>query len=344
MIKNFDLYNDNLKESIKKHETLERLKDKSILITGANGLIASCVIDILNWLNTNKNFNIHIKALVRNKNHLLERFKTYHNLEVIEQDIIEPISYSEDIDFIIHAASNSHPKSFSVDPVGTMLGNIIGVRNVLDFALKHHCQKVEYVSSGEVYGEPEDGMESFTEEYIGKVNSINSRSCYPMSKLAAETLCVSYSKQYNINTVIVRPCHCYGPTQTDNDSRASAQFINNVLNGEDIVMKSEGKQIRSYCYVVDCAIGMLVALLNGENNVAYNIANNNSALSIKEMAEKIALYGNQKVVFELPSDNEKKSYNPVTRSVLNGQKLKNIGWIPCWNFDRGIKSTLDIMK
>lgn len=344
MINSFNLYNKNLKYSIEKHPMLEELRGKVILITGANGLIASCIIDILNWLNINKNYKISIKALVRNKKHILERCKKYNNFEIIVQDVIEPIKYFNNIDYVIHAASNSHPKSFSEDPVGTMLGNFIGMKNVLEFAVKHKCKRIEFISSGEIYGQAEKGIDSFVEDYIGRINPTNVRSCYPLSKLAAETLCVSYSQQYNIETVIARPCHCYGPTQTDNDSRVSAQFINNVLNNKDIVMKSEGLQIRSYCYVVDCAMGLLVALLKGENASAYNIANNRSILSIREMAEKIAKLNNKNVIFEMPDNLEKRGYNLVTKSVLDGSKLEKIGWIPCWNFEEGIKNTFEIMK
>jgi nucleoside-diphosphate-sugar epimerase len=344
MLKDIDRYNKNIELILNKNNYFDILRDKSILITGANGLIASSVIDVLNWLNVNRNYNIQIKALVRNKKNLLERFKTYSNFEVIEQDIINPINYKNDIDYIIHAASNSNPKLYVSDPVGTMLGNFVGMNNALEFAINHNCKRVEYISSGEIYGQGSENIDAFDEEYWGKITPTNSRSCYPLSKLASETLCVSYSEQYNIETVIARPCHCYGPTQTEKDNRVSAQFINNVLNNQDIVMKSEGLQVRSYCYVVDCAIGVLTILVKGENNNAYNIANNNSILSIKEMAEIIAQKANKQVVFELPDDLEKRGYNPVTRSVLNGEKLEKIGWIPCWNFNDGIEETLKIMK
>lgn len=344
MLNNIERYNKNIEKAIINNDYFERLKNKSILITGANGLIASCIIDILNWLNVNRNYNIQIKALVRNKDHLLERFNKYFNFEVIEQDVIDKIKYKKNIDFIIHAASNAHPKAFSEDPVGTMLGNFIGMNNILEFACSHNCKRVEYISSGEIYGQGDINTHSFKENYSGKIDSTSPRSCYPLSKLAAETLCVSYSQQYNIETVIARPCHCYGPTQTDNDTRVSAQFINNILNNKDIIMKSEGSQVRSYCYVIDCATAILTVLVKGENCNAYNIANNKSILSIKEMAETIAKKYNKKVIFELPSDIEKRGYNPVTRSVLSGAKLENIGWIPCWNFEDGITETIEIMK
>lgn len=344
MINNIDRYNKNIEKAVNNNSYFEMLKNKSILITGINGLIGSCVVDVLNWLNINKKYKIKIIGIVRNKNNLLDRFKYYKNLIIIEQDVINEILYNEDVDYIIHAASNSHPIAFSNDPVGTMLGNFMGVNNILKFAKNHNCRRVEYISSGEVYGQGEENLKSFDETYSGKINSMEFRSCYPLSKLASETLCISYSEQYGLETVIARPCHCYGPTQTMNDSRVSAQFINNVLNDEDITMKSEGKQVRSYCYVVDCAIAILCILLKGSNINVYNIANNLSTLSIKEMANIIANKASKKVIFKIPENHEKKGYNPVTRSVLNCEKLKKIGWVPCWDFESGIEETIEIMK
>ena len=286
MIKDIKLYNDNIKKVLKNNKFLE-LKDKKILITGANGLIGSAIIDLLNYLNCNEKYNIKIIAMVRDKQKALSRIKQYENCEIIEQDITNEIKYDENIDYIIHAASNAHPQAYANDPVGTMLGNFIGVNNILKFAIKHKCKKVEYISSGEVYGEGSEEIESFDENYVGRVKSMDIRSCYPLSKLSAETLCISYSEQYNIQTVIARPCHIYGPTQTEKDSRVSAQFIRNALKKEDIIMKSAGKQLRSYCYVLDCVTGILTILTKGENTNAYNIANKtNGADNSKEVKHK----------------------------------------------------------
>lgn len=344
MIRDVDRYNKNIEIAFNNNKYLEKLKNKSIMITGINGLIGSCIVDILNWLNINESYNIKIIGTVRDKSKTLERFKQYINLSIIEQDVIEEINYRGTVDYIIHVASNSHPLSFSSDPVGTMLGNFIGINNVLRFAETHNCRRVEYISSGEIYGQGEKNLKAFEENYIGRLIPTEFRSCYPISKLASETLCVSYSKQYNLETVIARPCHCYGPTQTESDSRASAQFIKSVLNEENIVMKSEGKQIRSYCYVVDCAIAILCILINGSNKNAYNIANNKSIVSIKKMAEIIANQANKKVIMALPDNKEKEGYNPVTKSVLDDKKLKQLGWVPCWDFNSGIEETLKIMK
>ena len=343
MINDLNRYFENIDKTLKAND-INKIKNSTVLITGANGLIGSCIVDILEYLNKKENGNIKIIALIRNKNRINPRFKEYENIEYIEQDVTKEITLKEKIDYIIHAASNAHPTSFSTDPVGTILGNIMGMNNILNLAVNSKCKRVLYVSSGEIYGQSDNENERFNENFIGKQDSLIARNCYPISKKAAENLCVSFSQQFNIDTVIVRPCHCYGPTQTEEDSRASAQFIREALKGNNIVLKSEGKPVRSYCYVVDCAIGLIMALLNGESGDAYNIANNNAVVSIKEFATIVSEKVGKKVVFELPDEIEKRGYNPVNRSVLDGSKLEKIGWKPCWNVKEGINETIEIMR
>ena len=343
MINNYELYLKGIKKVLTKN-TFPELKNKKVLVTGINGMIASAIIDILNYLNEYENYEIKIIGIVRNKKNLLERFKNIKNLEIIEQDISKPLEFKKDIDYIINAASNADPSKFGADPVGTIETNFIGTKNLLDFAKVNNVKRLLYVSSGEIYGQGSIDIQAFDENYRGFIDSTNPRSCYPIGKLSAETLCVSYAKQYNLEVVIARPSHTYGPTQKITDSRASSQFITDVINDKDIIMKSEGKQIRSYTYVLDCVTGILRILISGNNSEAYNIANKNSVLSIREMAEDIAHANNKKIIFELPTDSEKASYNPVTRSVLDGTKLVSIGWIPLYTFKEGIKETIDILK
>lgn len=337
------LYKNGIAKVLSKNNFLE-LKNKCILITGANGLIGSALIDVINFLNEVDNYNIKIIGSVRNKNNILERFNDYKNLKIIEYDINNKLVLKEKIDYIINTASNADPKNFATNPVGTISSNVIGTKNLLDFCINNRVEKFLEISSGEIYGQGDENILSFDENYSGNIDSTNPRACYPIGKLAAENLCVCYTKQYNISTVIARLCHTYGPTQRSNDSRVSAAFIRNVLNGEDICMKSDGRQIRSYCYVLDAITGILRILISGVKGEAYNVANKNSIVSIREMAEAIAKNGNRKVIFELPSESEKSGYNQVTRSVLNGEKLEAIGWIPCYTFEEGIDETIKILK
>lgn len=322
-----------------------KLKNKSVMITGACGLIGSFIVDVLMIRNNTYHDNITVIAFDRDLEVIKGRFPNYldnSNFKYIYQDVNLPLLYHEKVDYIMHLASNAHPALFKSDPVGTIKANIIGLLNLLDYAKDNHVQRVLYTSTGEVYGEADLSIKSFEENFSGYVNPDLARSCYPSSKRCAETLCVSYSEQYDVSTVIARPCHIYGPTMTKNDSRVYAQFIRNVLNDEDIVLKSEGKPIRSYCYVADAASAFLYILLCGEDKNAYNIANQKSIVSIREMAEIIALIGDKKVVFDIPKDTT--NNNPMQCGVLNATKLENLGWRGIYSIKKGYENTLKILK
>jgi len=189
-----------------------------------------------------------------------------------------------------------------------------------------------------VYGEGDGRL--FTEEYSGYVNPLNLRSCYTSSKRATETLCISYASQYGIDVSIARPCHTYGPNFTESDTRVYAQFIRNILKGEDIIMKSTGEQVRSWCYVVDCALGILYVLTKGNDKEAYNISDNNSIVSIREMAEIIAKIGNKRVVINAPSEVEKRGFNVVKKEILDSSKLQTLGWQSRCDMRSGLEHTI----
>lgn len=342
------MYNEDLESVLSQSLPWERLNDKVILITGANGLIGSCVVDLL--MKRNEKFlgsNIKVIALARNEQEGKNRFAQYlnnKNFVFVKQDVTKEFDIDESADFIIHAASNAHPNAFSVDPVNTILTNVIGINNLFKYAINKNAKRLLFVSSGEIYGQGTQDIEEFTEEYIGNVDSMQLRAGYPISKKAGENLCIAYSEQYNIESVVVRPCHIYGPTITPKDSRAFAQFFRMGINGKDIVMKSKGEQLRSYCYVIDCASAIIFALLNGENRNAYNIANPKSVLTIYELAQLIAKECSVNIIFNLPNEIEKKGYNTITKSVLNSNKLQKLGWIPKFDINCGINHTVKILK
>ncbi|MCD8290576.1 MAG: NAD-dependent epimerase/dehydratase family protein [Prevotella sp.] len=315
-----------------------KLNGCNILITGATGLIGSCLVETL-MSNPKKDY--HVYAAGRNEDRAKKRFASFWNgddFHFIRHDVMQPLQGDTPYHYIIHAASNASPNFFVQKPVEVMQSNIHGLEHLMDYGLRHGMRRLLYVSSGEVYGEGDGRI--FTEDYSGYVDSTSPRSCYPSSKRAAETLCASYASEYGADVVIARPSHVYGPNFTESDNRVYAQFIRNVLHDEDIVMKSLGKQFRSWCYVVDCVSALLHILLKGECGQGYNIADNGSNITIKELAELTADAGGKKVVIDVPDEAEKKGYNPVTKSIFSTEKLEALGWLPQTHIAAGIKKTI----
>lgn len=315
----------------------EKLDGKNILVTGACGLIGSAVIDFL--MENKANCNIY--AMARSRSKAVNRFAMYLEnplFHIIEGDVNTPIKDQITFHYIINAASNANPNAYATDPVGTMWTNINGTKNLLDYGKEHGLERFLYVSSGEVYGNGD--VDEWNESDSGYVDCMTMRSCYPTSKRAAETLCVAYSQQYGIETVVARPCHTYGPHFTDSDTRAYAQFVRNARKHENIVLKSKGEQYRSWLYVKDCASAILTILLKGENEEAYNVADENSCITIRELAETIANIGGGKVVFDLPSDVEKKGFSVIRKAVFNTRKLESLGWKPKYELQDALVETI----
>lgn len=350
---------ENYKEDIKKVATdkslvFEKLKNKSILITGASGLICSFLVDVLMYRNKEFNDNIKIFMLVRNEEKLLNRFNYYYlnkfvgkevsELNYIIQNVTSPFEFEYDFDYIIHGASNTHPRQYSSDPVGTISTNVIGLNNILDYSVKHKPKRIFMMSSVEIYGENKDNTEKFDENYLGYINCNTLRAGYPESKRLCESLCQAYISQYDLDIVIGRLSRVYGPTMLKDDSKALAQFIKNALNDEDIVLKSEGNQFYSYTYMADSVLAILKIMFDGMKGEAYNIADPTSDITLKELAEILANYNEKHVVFELPDEEEKKGFSTATKAVLDSHKIKTLGYKPYYTIQKGLTKTLDTLK
>lgn len=320
---------------------LERLDGKSILITGAGGLICSALVDFLMQCG-----GIRIWAAGRDVEKLRRRFSYWQGrqeLRFLQYDALEPLNCVESFDYLIHGASNANPAAYTAQPVETMMANIQGLERILRYAAEHGGQRVLYVSSSEVYGK-KDGPEPYGEADYGFVDILNPRACYPSAKRASETLCAAYAQEYGVEAVIVRPGHVYGPTATASDNRASTQFPRDVLAGKDIVMKSAGTQLRSYCYVLDCASAMAAVLTCGESGRAYNISNKNALVTIRQMAQAFADEAGRKLLFEDPTDAERRGYNLMDNSALDAAALEALGWYGIFDLEEGVKATLDAMN
>ena len=326
---------------------LATLANKSVLITGATGLICSAIVDvILRYNEKNSGSEIGVFAAGRSEARFKERFSRYAGkpyLRFVQYDATKENELDIECDYIIHGASNSSPTKYVSEAVETMVDNFIGMKNLLDFARLHGVKRALYISSSEVYGKKENSLPYGEDEY-GYVDLLAPRSSYAVSKRATETLCVSYASEYNLETVIVRPGHIYGPTASPKDNRVSSAWAYDVAQCKDIVMKSDGAQIRSYCYCLDCASAILKVLIDGENCHAYNISNPGAIVTIREMAQILAKSGNVALKMELPSDAEKRAFNPMNNSSLNSDSLQKLGWKGLFDAERGFGHTVKVLR
>lgn len=327
-------------ESVNNVARMLKIKKANFLITGATGLIGSSIIDVLLAGNNYYNADYKIYALGRNKNKIKDRFGD--SVIPIVQNIMDEISKDVKVDYIIHAASNADPKMYAMQPVETVLTNVIGNINILEYCKNHNNTKVLLTSSFEVYGKLEE-HDIYKENDCGILDFQLLRNGYPESKRCAEILLRSYVEEYNVNAVIARLCSIYGPTMKKDDSKAHAQFIRNALNGEDIVLKSEGLQRRTYCYVIDAVRAIFQILFYGKKGEAYNVANENSAVSIVEVAETVAKIAGKRVVFDIPSEIEQKGYSKPQDCILDSKKLQSLGWNGKYKLEQGLRETIQYM-
>lgn len=339
-------YQADIADAVRATVGLDKLAGSSVLIAGGSGLIGSYIADMLLWANRQLHTGITVYAMDLSAERLAARFDGADSemLRLVEHNVNREPDFDFHADYMIHAASPAFPAAFNHDPVGTILSNILGTKYLLDYGRDHGMKRMLYISSGEVYGQGDLTLEAFEESYSGYVDPTSARSCYPNGKRTAETLCVSYTKQFGLDTVIVRPSHTYGPTVTKADNRANAQFVNKGLAGEDIVLNSAGNQMRSYTYLADSASAILSVLSSGESCNAYNIANSHSQTTIAGFAREVAAQTNTKVIFAEPDAAAKEEMTPIAKQVLSSEKLEKLGWQGRFTVPDGIRRTLEIMR
>lgn len=321
-----------------------KMRNCNVLITGATGMLGGYMLRTLVELNRNHAFNMKLYALIRNPHKMPADIAD--EVEMIVQSVSEPVNSGVKFDYVIHTASPASPLIMREDPVGTVAANTLGTYYTLEAAQKSGAKGYIFISSREIYGQPYEGQMMFTEDTYGFVDPLDPRSCYPEGKKAAETMCASFRKQYGLDAKIARLAHTFGPGMSIDDGRVQADFLRNVVNNQDIVMKSEGTAIRTYTYVSDAVSALFYILLNADDMV-YNISSEDCTVSIRQLAETLieaVPERNLKLVIDIPEADKNSGCAPFTLGILNSEKLRNIGWKPHYSLKEGLKRTVDFLE
>ncbi len=336
---------EDLQMIINSGDYFEKLNNKTVLVTGFKGMIGSYLTKTCLYLNDTKGYNIQVIGLERNDERIDPYVANHPNMKIVIQDVAQPFEIKNHVDWIVHAASPASPLIMKNDPVGTVAANALGTWNALDFAHKNNSEGFLFISSREIYGQPYDNQEQFYENTYGLVDPLTPRSCYPEGKKCAETMCVCYKEQYGLNTKIARLAHTYGPGMSIYDGRVQADFLKNVLNKEDVVMKSTGEAIRTYSYIAD-SVSALFRILLDSDDIVYNIGDSQNKVSIKELAEILVQVNPEdhlKVVMDLPKD-ALKGVSPFTLGILNNDKILALGWKPQFSVLDGFTRTVRYLE
>lgn len=326
---------------------------KTVLISGANGMLPSYMVETLLYLNEKYDYHVKVVALVRNIEKAHKCFSEHikdEALEFLVQDVAEPIRYDGDIHFIVHAASQAAPSYYGVDPVGTFKANTLGTINMLELAKEKKVEGFLYFSTGSVYGMVPGEKVFLQEENLGLTNTLDVRSCYAESKRAGENACVCYHYQYGVPAKIVRIFHTFGPKVNLNDGRVFSDFCKNVLNNENIVLKSDGSAKRSFCYVADAIQAYFLVLLSGEPATAYNVGGDEAhEISVRDLSQMLVnLYPEKglKVVLDINESDltYTKMRTPQKEVLPDLKRINAMGWVLTTSVKDSFKRTIDSLS
>lgn len=333
---------EDVKTILSEEIPYEKLYNKTILISGANGYVPAYFVYTIMGLNKLRSANIKLYALCRSEKRARERFEKYLNMEcfnLVIQDVREPIEINDNIDIFIHAASPAGIKKRHDDPVNTFMANVEGAKNMLDLALKNKCTAFLFLSSVDIYGKMDHNLR-LTENMSGYLDPLNVRNAYSCGKRAAETLCKTYQEKYELPVYIVRPFQIMGPGPELDDGRLHIDFISQILRSGQIVLKSDGTAVRSFMYITDAIVAMFTVMLKGKTGEAYNIVTENGEASVKQLAEMMADLTQEKeikVIFDYDARKAIEVTSALSVVAGNSEKLTNLGWKPKLSLEEGTR-------
>ena len=312
----------------------QKLRGKTVLLTGATGMLASYVAFFLVYLNEEHAMGMRLLFHVRSEERARARFGEYADapyISFVQHDLREPWQLEGAVDFIIHAASLANPAYYKTMPVEVAEPNVLGTYHLLRLAREKGTQSFLFFSSGDVYGKMQEGAGEIHEADVGAADPLDLLSCYGGSKRMGETWCRLFSGEYGVNAKIARIAHTYAPTMDiESDPRVFSSFMKCVAAGTDIVMHSDGSACRPFCYIADAVSAFFLILFEGAAGEAYNVSNDRAFLSIRELAEILVKLrpelGLKVILKERPKGAAylENNFNKANRP--SADKLRAIGW------------------
>lgn len=311
----------------------EEMKGRSVLITGATGLIGSQMVQALTLASVQRGLDLTVIAAVRNQKkaeEMLASCKPF-GLKIVVVDLMKPVTLDMPVDYILHGASVTASKDFVDHPVETILTALRGTEHMLELAREKQVKGMVYLSSMEAYGVVDPEHYIVREKDYGYIDPLQVRSSYSESKRMAEGLCGAYAHEYHVPVKTVRLAQTFGAGAPEHENRVFVQFARSVMTGTDIVLHTDGTKAHCYCYTSDAVLGLLTVLLKGTSGEAYNVSNESTFSAIREMAEMLTRKypeSGSKLVFDIPEDANKFGYAPTSRMLVNAEKVTALGWKP----------------
>jgi len=321
-----------------------KLQNKTLLITGGGGFIGrylTSAIDFINKIALEKpckvisvdNFITGSKNMILSNN---------NSVKVINHDVRNPLKLEEDINFIIHAAGIASPFYYTKFPMETIEVGTIGTKNMLELAKEKNVESFVFLSSSEVYGDPDPKFVPTPETYFGNVNTIGPRACYDESKRLGETLCITYYKLFRLPSKVVRPFNVYGPGIKPDDFRVLPNFIHSALKGNPLPVYGEGNHTRAFCYITDAITGIYQVLFSDFNGEVFNVGNQKEEISIIDFAKLVSeIFDNKLSIKKISSPNEAYASADPKRRCPDLTKInKLIGYQARVDLKSGLKRTI----
>lgn len=307
----------------------KELSGKTLLITGANGFIPSYFADTILFLNATLLKKSPVKLILLTHHKITQDSRLDHcindpRIKFIVGDVVGA-RLPKNIDIIIHGASPASPKDYLSKLIETANVNVLGTKRLLEYCVSEKVSKFLFISSSEVYGDPDPNHIPIAETYFGNVDQLGPRSTYQESKRFAETLCSLYWKEGKVNTAIARLFHTYGPRLSLNDGRVIPEFIRRSLANENLLVADTGNSIRTFSYISDSISGMWKILIYGQAGQAYNIGSEEE-INILRLAELvIKLTNSQSRIVLVPDTQISLSPGTPNKTTPSIRKINTLG-------------------